>query len=80
VGAVGLKKSSAPIAEPPMLLFERKKLLRDLINKSENRLAGFSEKNPGNFHSVWAREMNGKSQGVASVGDLERNSLAKRVI
>ena len=72
VGAVGVKKSSAPIAEPPMLLFERKKLLRDLINKTENRLAGFSGKKPGNFHSVWAREMNEKPQGVASVADLER--------
>lgn len=49
VGIVGVKKSSAPIVEPPMLLFERKKLLRDLINKSENRLAGYRGENPGIF-------------------------------
>lgn len=71
-GASDVKKYSAPLAEPPMLLHERKKLLRDLINKTENRLAGFSGKKPGNFHSVWAREMNEKPQSVASVADLER--------
>jgi len=42
--ASDVEKSSAPIVEPPMLLFERKKLLRDLINKTKNRLARFRGK------------------------------------
>lgn len=48
-GPSDVKISSVSIAELPMLLFERKKLLRDLINKTENRLAVFSGKNPGIF-------------------------------
>lgn len=53
-------------------LSEQKRTLRDLINKLTNSLAYRKGVNPGVIHGIWTHQLKEKSNGAASLRDLER--------
>lgn len=71
--------SVSPLAPPVVVqeseirtLSEQKKALRDLINKMTNSLAYRKGVNPGVIHGIWTHQLKEKSNGGASLRDLER--------
>lgn len=54
------------------ILSERKRRLREKINELVNKLAHHSGTRHEDIHSEWKRRTNGKGNGAATAGELER--------